>query len=383
MAYDLESLRLIGWCVLSLALIGLAVTEGLSMGAVSLLPMLTTTDSQQSSLIKAVAPSSLANLGWLVVFMLVLFAAWPVAYAVSLASFQPALLLVLLALSLRPVALYFFDAIEHDLWMHHRCKLTAASAWLPAALFGLLIGNVIKGIPFHLESDMQIRFLGDFSGLFNLFSLLVAATGLALLAMHGAVFLWLKTSGQLRQNAKATVVRASVLFVVLFALSGLWITHLEGYHITSEILPNAASNPLAKFVKRGEGLWLDNYEHIPALWVLPALAFAGALAVLALARWDKAYWAMLASSLTVTMTVATFAISMFPFLLPSNISLNSSLTIWDSSASPLTLKLLWSVMIFALPLMALLSRWSFCLSTESAEHVDFVEETQDAGEVLR
>lgn len=383
MTYDLESLRLIGWCVLNLTLIGLALTEGLSMGAIALLPMLATTDGQQSNLISALVPSSLANLGWLIVFILVLFAVWPVAYAVSLASFQPALLLVLLALSLRPLALYFFDVIQHDFWMQHRGKLTAASAWLPAALFGLLIGNVIKGIPFHLESDMQIRFFGDFFGLFNLFSLLVAATGLALLTMHGAVFLWLKTSGQLRQNAKATVVRASVLFVVLFALSGLWITHLEGYHITSEVLPHAASNPLAKFVKRGEGLWLDNYEHIPALWVLPALAFASALAVLALVKWDKAYWAMLASSLTVTMTVATFAVSMFPFLLPSNISLNSSLTIWDSSASPLTLKLLGSVMIFALPLMALLSRWSFCLSKDTVEHADFVDATQDTGEVLR
>ncbi len=374
MTYDLESLRLLWWCVLGLMLIGLILAEGLSMGAISLLPMLATTDRQQSSLIKAVAPSSLANLGWLVVFMLVLFAAWPVAYAVSLASFYPALLLVLLALSVRPVALYFFDAIQHPLWVQHRRKLTAASAWLPASLFGLLIGNIIKGIPFHLESDMQIRFLGDFAGLFNLFSLLVAATGLALLAMHGSVFLWLKTSGELRQHAKAMAIRASVLFVVLFAVCGLWITHLEGYHITSDILPNAASNPLAKFVKRGEGLWLDNYEHIPALWAIPVLAFADALAVLALTKWDKAYLAMLSSSLAVAMTVSTFAVSMFPFLLPSNISLNSSLTIWDSSASPLALKVLLNVALYALPLMAVLSRWSFCLSGIQVESSEPEEE---------
>lgn len=373
MAYDLESLRLAWWVVLGLVLIGLAVSEGISIGVTLLFPMLAKTESERATLAKVIAPTCIANLAWLIVFTVTLFSAWPIAYAISMASFYPALLLVLLALLLRPIALYFFDNVEHALWQQHRHKVVAASGALPAVLFGLVIGNVIKGIPFHLESDMQIRFLGDFGGLFNLFSMLVALTCMALLAMHGAVFVQLRSSAELQLQAKAMVIRASMLFLILFAASGLWITHLEGYHVSSEILPNAVSNPLAKFVKRGEGLWLDNYEHIPALWLIPALAFLGVFAVFLLAKRDKTYWAMLASSLSVTMVVLTFAISMFPFLLPSNISLNSSLTIWDSSASQITLQVLLGIVIFALPLMALLSRWTFCLQvdqTKIAESTD-------------
>lgn len=367
MAYDLESLRLIWWVVLGLAMTGLVLSEGLSIGATLLLPVLVKTDGEWRHLLKHLAPTSLGNLAWLIVFAVIMFSAWPIAYAVSLASFYPLLFLVLLALLFRPLVLYFFDAIKHDSWRQYQRKLLTASGLVPAVLFGVLVGNVIKGIPFHLESDMQIRFLGDFAGLFNLFSMLVAATCLALLAMHGAAFLQLKTAGELQQNAKAMVIRAGVMFLILFAASGLWITHLEGYHISSDILPAAVSNPLAKFVKRGEGLWLDNYEHLPALWVIPSLAFIGTIAVLLLAKWDRVYWAMLASSLTVLMAVLTFAVSMFPFLLPSNISLNSSLTIWDSSASQLSLQVLLGVVVVALPLMALVSRWVFCWSAEDTD----------------
>lgn len=373
MAYDLESLRLIWWAVLGLTMLGLALTEGLSSGVTLLLPMLATKDWERGRLLRIMAPASLGNLAWLIVFVVIMFAAWPVAYAVSLASFYPLLLLVLLVLLLRPLLLYFFDAINCEQWRQYGGKAVAISGLLPAVLLGLLVGNVIKGIPFHLESDMQIRFLGDFAGLFNLFSILVAACCTALLVMHAAAFLQLKTTGELQQNARAMTIRASVLFLVLFAATGLWITHLEGYHISSDILPNEVSNPLAKFVKRGEGLWLDNYEHLPVLWAIPVLAFIGTIAVSLLAKWNKAYWAMLASSLSVVMVVLTFGVSMFPFLLPSNISLNSSLTIWDSSASQITLQALLWVAILSLPLMAVLSRWAFCLSVDDAELIESVE----------
>jgi cytochrome d ubiquinol oxidase subunit II len=88
---------------------------------------------------------------------------------------------------------------------------------------------------------------------------------------------------------------------------------------------------------------------------------------------DKAYWAMLASSLCVTMVVLTFGVSMFPFLLPSNISLNSSLAIWDSSASQLTLQTVEWLAAFALPLMFMVGRWLFCLFAQHPNQVTVTE----------
>ncbi len=362
MNYDLETLRLIWWALLGVIAIGLAICEGLSLGVLLLLPVLANSDSARNSLIGSIAPTSLGNLAWLVAMMTVMFAAWPVAYAVSMASLQPALLMILLALLLRPLALYFADASEHPKWQLYSNKALAMSGWLPATLLGLLLGNLLKGIPFHLESDMRITFLGDFMGLLNLFALLVATTCIALLMMHGATYLLLQQpDSDVQQQAKAAQLRAGVAFLILFALTGMWISHLEGYHISSDIFPNAVSNPLAKFVKRGEGLWLDNYEHIPALIAIPTLAFIAVIASVWLAKIDRAYQAMLASTTAVGMATLTVGVSMFPFLLPSNLSLNSSLTIWDSSASLATLQALLSVSAFALPLLFFYCRWVFCL----------------------
>ncbi len=359
MTYDLENLRLIGWALLTLASIGFAINEGITLGACLLLPTIAKDTQVRHQLIRCIAPTNLVGLAWLTAWVTLLFAAWPIAFAVSLASLKTAFVLIILSLLPRPLLLYFIDASDHPRWQQYGHKILVASGLIPAILFSLLVGNLLKGIPFHLESDMRIAFLGDFMSLLNLFSLLVCACGVALLAMQGAAYLHLHAYGELQRQAKAMLQRSSLAFVVLFALAGLWITHLEGYHISSEVFPDAPSNPLAKFVKRGEGLWLDNYEHLPFLATIPALAFIGAIAVFWLARNGRAYWAMLASTTCVTMTTLTVAISMFPFLLPSNLSLNSSLTLWDSSASQPTLQLLLSVTVIALPLMLVCGRWSF------------------------
>ena len=105
--------------------------------------------------------------------------------------------------------------------------------------------------------------------LFNPFALLTAITALGLLAMHGAVYLQLRTEDEIAERAKEKVFTAAIVTLIGFILTGLWVMRLEGYHVTSEILHGGVSNPLAKFVKRGEELWSDNYEHIPALIAIP------------------------------------------------------------------------------------------------------------------
>ena len=169
----------------------------------------------------------------------------------------------------------------------------------------------------------------------------------------------LRTEAEVYQRCKPVVVASALVLLVLFALAGLWVTHLEGYHITSEIFPNAPSNPLAKFVKRAEGLWLDNYNHVPALWSVPALAFVSGLVTIGLSKFDRPGLAFITSSLTVTGVILTAGVSMFPFLIPSNMSLNSSLTIWDASSSQSTLNTMFWVTVFFLPLVIVYTGWVF------------------------
>lgn len=353
---DYEVLRLLCWGLLGLYAVGFTLSNGLEMGVTLLLPFLQLTELQRRQIAARLAPLSAGNQAWLAALIAVLYAGWPTVYAVVFSSFQNLLLCVMLAVCIRPLGFYFRNSHDHREWLPHWDKALFLSGLLPAAVLGLLAGNLLKGFPFHLSSDMHIAFLGSLAGLFNPFALLVAACSVAMLAGYGAVYLQLHGDAELRLRAKALAQTAIILFLLLFGLCGGWITHLEGYHVTTEIVPDGVSNPLAKFVKRGDGLWLDNYEHEPALWVLPCLAFLAGIGAWALCKFDRAYWAMLTLALALALAVLTLGVSMFPFLAPSNISLNSSLTIWDASASRTALH---GLLIFAGPawlVMALATR---------------------------
>lgn len=361
MNFDYETLRLIYWALLVLAVTGFVICDGLVIGSNMLLPLLAKNDADRQAVIGGIAPTSLGLQAWLVVAIALSFAAWPIAYAVLFSSLQSLLLLMLLAWMARPLGLYFRSTSGNPLWRQNWDKALSVSGFLLASLLGTLCGNLLKGVPFHLDSDMRIFFLGDFWGLFNPFTLLIAAVSLSLLLMYGAAYQQLKCHGEIYSTNKTLVYKAGAAFLILFALAGLWITRLEGYHITSEIFPNGVTNPLNKFVKRSEGLWLDNYEHQPGLWAVPILAFIGAGATLYLTKLNRDHWAFIAAISSVIMAVLTAAVSLFPFLLPSNRSLNSSLTIWDASASHNTLSMLLWISAIALPLLMIASRWAFRL----------------------
>lgn len=361
MTYDLETLRLIAWAVLGLILLGLAIFEGMSLGLLMLIPLIGESIAQRRALTISAAPTTLGSLTWWLTFLSVLFAAWPIAYAVSLRSLQSVFWLMSLTLMLRPVLLYFYDDLGQTVVRPYLDKSLGLCGWLPAALMGLSLGNLLKGVPFHLESDMHIAFLGDTMSLMHLFGALVSITCVSLVLMHGASYCLSRSLGSLQTLARSVQLRAGLGFLLSFAVTGLWITHLEGYHVTSDILTQATSNPLAKFVKRGEGLWLDNYEHEPALIIIPTLAFLSAIATLWLGRSSHHPLSIITSSMTVAMALLTVGVSLFPFLLPSNLSLNSSLTIWDSSASQATLSVLLAIAGIALPLLMIMQRWIFHL----------------------
>ncbi|NOV31321.1 cytochrome d ubiquinol oxidase subunit II [Methylomonas sp. ZR1] len=356
MLLDYEMLRLICWGVLGLFVIGFVLSSGIEIGVSLLLPFLHASEVQRAELVARLAPTSAGNQVWLLVTIGVLFVGWPTVYAATFASFQPLLLLMVLSLFVRPLGWYFRASVTREDSLKKWDKALFICGLLPAALLGVMAGNLLKGVPFHLASDMHIAFLGSFSGLFSPFASLVGATCVALLAVHGAIYLQTHSQDELYQRSKALAMSSGLAFLVLFALAGGWITHLEGYHVSTEIMPNGVSNPLTKFVKRGDGLWLDNYEHEPALWALPALAFVCGIAALVLSRLDRAHWALLASAVMVVMVILTMGVSLFPFLAPSNISLNSSLTIWDASASLTTLSALLCLTGVMLPLMAIATR---------------------------
>ena len=359
MIFDYETIRIIWWAFLGLLLIGFSITGGFDLGIGILLPFVGKNDNERRVILNSIGPTWEGNQVWFVVAGGALFAAWPLAYAVSFSSFYFALLLALFALFLRPIGFDYRSKLESQTWRNNWDKALFIGGAVPALVFGIAFGNLFTGIPFHLESDLRITYLGSFWGLLTPFTLLTGLISTSMFIMHGSIFLQIKTEGDIHQRAKKISLRFILSTLILFAIAGCWIAVMDGYHITSKLQPNSPSNPLLKTVKRMPGLWLDNYGHFTNLWMLPTSAFIGGYITLMLSIFNRPGRAYIFSSITVAMIILTAGCSLFPFIIPSSISFNSSLTVWDSSSSLKTLTLLFWVTIFFLPLIIMYVSWVF------------------------
>lgn len=359
MIFDYETLRVIWWAFLGILFIGFSITGGFDLGVGVLLPFLGKNDDERRVIINAIGPTWEGNQVWFVMSGGALFAAWPTVYAVSFSGFYFALLLTLFALFLRPLGFDYRSKLKSLEWRYNWDRALFVGGFVPSLIFGVAFGNLLIGIPFELTNDMRIVYYGNLWGLLNPFAISVGLVSLSMFLMHGAVYLQIKTDNDVGVRAKKCVLIFTSSTLVLFALLGYWVSFLDGYHIVSEILPNGPSDPLAKFVKKEPGLWLDNYGHLPELWALPASAFIFGIMTVVLSSINKPGGAFIFSSLSIAVIILTAGCSMFPFLIPSSISINSSLTVWDSSSSLTTLNMLFWITLFFLPLIMIYTSWVF------------------------
>lgn len=339
-----ETLRIIWWVLLGLLLIGFAVMDGFDLGAAVLLPFIGKTDDEKRIIVNALGPVWEGNQVWLILGGGAIFAAWPYLYAVAFSGFYLAMFLVLAALILRPVAITYRSKVPHSLWRATADMALFISGLVPSLIFGVALGNALIGAPFRFDDTMRMIYEGNLLGLLNPFALLCGLTSLAMLTMQGGAFLAAKADDPVASRAAAVARRAAFATIILFALGGLWVAFgIHGYVITSTPTPNGPSDPLSKTVAVEAGAWFRNYARYPILIAAPALGFIGtAVAALLLAARRDGF-AFLASSVGVAGIIATVGVSMFPFLLPSSIAPNASLTVWDASSSRLTL----TIMLFA------------------------------------
>jgi cytochrome d ubiquinol oxidase subunit II len=359
MIFDYETLRLIWWALLGALLIGFAITDGFDLGVAILLPFLGKNDAERRVIINSIGATWEGNQVWFVTAGGALFAAWPMAYSVAFSGFYFALLLTLFALFMRPIGFDYRSKLPSQKWRNNWDIALFVGGFIPALIFGVAFGNLLKGVPFYFDNDMRIFYTGSFWALLNPFALAAGLLSVSMLIMHGAVFLQLKTEGDINQRCKKVVTVFAIMTLAIFALAGIWVANIDGYHISTEVFPNAPSNPLAKIVNKESGLWLDNYAHYPVLWGIPGLAFIAGAVTMALSKVGRPGLAFIASSLTLASVILTAGVSMFPFLIPSSSSMNSSLTVWDASSSFATLKIMFWVTVIFLPIVVAYTTWAF------------------------
>ena len=273
-----ETLRLIWWALLGVLLIGFALTDGFDLGAATLLPFAARSDIERRTVINAIGPVWEGNQVWLILGGGAIFAAWPQLYAVSFSGFYLAMFAILFALILRPVAFKFRSKREEASWRNRWDWALFIGGFAPSLIFGVAVGNVLQGVPFRIEEDMQIFYDGSFFGLLNPFALLCGLVSVAMLVMHGAAWLQVKTSGAVAERARRYGITAALTVPVLYLAAGAILAFfLPGYVITSEISTSGVSNPLLKHAVIQNGAWLANYAAHPALWLVPGLGLAGSV----------------------------------------------------------------------------------------------------------
>ena len=358
-----ELLRVIWWLLLGVLLIGFAMTDGFDMGVGALLPFVARTDTERRVVINTIGPVWEGNQVWFILGGGAIFAAWPPLYAVSFSGFYLAMFAVLAALILRPVGFKYRSKRDSATWRSSWDWALFIGGAVPALIFGVAVGNVLQGVPFELTSDLFSRYEGafyaKFFGLLNPFALLTGIVSLAMLITHGAAWLSLKTEGDVAARARAIGTVTGVVTMAGFALSGLWLAFgMEGYAIVGDVVRDGPSNPLYSEVER-TGSWLAAYGVRPWIAIAPVLAFIGmGMAVKGL-RAGREVSTLLWSKLGIFGAISTVGLTMFPFILPSSIDPRSSLTVWDSSSSHLTLFVMLVATVIFMPLILLYTAWVY------------------------
>ena len=358
MPIDYETLRVIWWVLLGVLLIGFAVMDGFDLGVAMWLPWLAKTDLERRVLINSIAPTWEGNQVWFILGGGAIFAAWPTLYAVSFSGFYLAMLLVLLALILRPVGFKYRSKLTHTTWRTCWDWALFVGGFVPALIFGVAIGNVLQGVPFHFDSSLRPFYTGGFFDLLNPFALLCGLLSVIMLAMHGAFFLNVKTQTNIQTRAIRAGRICALLAIVLFIGGGVWLyMGIDGYVLTSNTAHDGPSNPLYKTVIRQTHAWFSNYQIMPVTMLAPIIGLAGAVLAFVLARFARI--AFVCSAASVAGIITTVGVSMFPFILPSSINPEQSLIVWDSSSSQLTLLIMLTGTVIFLPLILIYTAWVY------------------------
>ncbi|MGN6776254.1 cytochrome d ubiquinol oxidase subunit II [Rhizobium sp.] len=357
---DYETLRIIWWLLLGVLLIGFAVTDGFDLGVGTLLPFVAKTDTERRIAINSIGATWEGNQVWLILGGGAIFAAWPPLYAVSFSGFYLAMFAILFALILRPVAFKYRSKRDSAGWKAGWDWALFVGGFVPSLIFGVAVGNVLQGVPFRFDDDMRIFYEGSFFALLNPYALLCGLLSVAMLVMHGAAWLLVKTDEVVAKRARRFGIVAALAVIVLFALGGLvlWID-IDGYRIASAIDVAGPSNPLLKTVEHSAGAWLGNYGGHPWMMIAPALGVVGAAAALLAMLSQREVTVLLFSKLAIFGIISTVGVSMFPFILPSSLDPRSSLTVWDASSSHLTLFIMLVVVVIFLPIVLAYTAWVY------------------------
>lgn len=358
---EYELLKIIWWVLVGVLLIGFALTDGFDMGSMAIMPFVGKTDDERRAAINTIAPHWDGNQVWFITAGGAIFAAWPMIYATAFSGMYWALLLVLFALFLRPVGFDYRSKLENQKWRNSWDWGLAVGGAVPALVFGVAFGNMFLGVPFTLDETVRSTYTGSFFALLNPFALLCGIVSLSMLCAHGGAWLMLRTEGALRQRSAKATFLMGIIFLVTFLLAGAWLYfgNIQGYTLVTPYDTNGVANPLAKQVLVDNPGWFNNYSLYPITMIAPIMGIVGGLILIAGGAGNKAGVSFLGSSIAVTGAILTAGFALFPFLMPSSLNPNHSLTMWDAVSSKNTLTVMTVVACIFVPIILAYTTWCY------------------------
>ncbi|AHF73210.1 Cytochrome d ubiquinol oxidase subunit II [Candidatus Sodalis pierantonius str. SOPE] len=358
--FDYEVLRVVWWVLIGVLLIGFAVTDGFDMGVGMLMRLFGRNDVERRVMINTIAPHWDGNQVWLITAGGALFAAWPMVYAAAFSGFYIAMILVLASLFFRPVGFDYRSKIDDARWRNMWDWGIFIGSFISPVVIGVAFGNLLQGVPFHVDEYLRLYYTGNFFQLLNPFGLLAGIVSLAMFLTQGGTYLQMRTGGDLQVRMRGITQLTALVTLLTFLLAGIWVVNgIDGYTVTSVIDRAAQSNPLHKEVAHQAGAWMANYHAYPGLWIVPALGVLLPLLTIVFSRAGRSAWAFIFSSLTVACIILTAGITLFPFIMPSSTMPNASLTLWDATSSLGTLKVMTVVAIIFVPIVLLYTIWCY------------------------
>lgn len=359
MLFDYETLKIMWWLIVGVLLIGFAIMDGHDMGVCTLLPFIGKNDEERRLVINTIGPHWEGNQVWFITAGGALFAAWPMVYATAFSGFYWAMIAVLWALFFRPVGFKYRSMVKDQRWRNAWDWGLFVGSFVPAVVFGVAFGNLFLGVPFSFDKTLRSTYTGNFWQLLSPFAILCGLVSATMLIMQGGTYLSHRTEGVIQTRAIRYTMLSAIAMAVLFVGAGFWVQTLDGYVITSTIDPAGLPNVLGKDVAVQSGGWMSNFATYPIAWAFPALGVLMALVTVLLLKMGKTLTAFVSSSIAVLGVIMTAGVALFPFVMPSSTFPNSSLTIWDSVSSHLTLMIMLYAVVIFVPLIVVYTSWAY------------------------
>ena len=321
---DLQSSLEFGWFTIFVLLItGYAVLDGFDLG-VGMLHLFSKSDVERRLMLNSIGPVWDGNEVWLVTAGGALFAGFPDVYATLCSAFYIPVMLLLSGLIFRAVAIEFRSKQPMAWWRWMWDIFFCFASFLIAFILGLIMGNLIRGIPL----DASKEFIGTIFDLFNPYALLVGFFTTALFTMHGAIYLMMKTEGELHERLRGFVNPSIIAFIMLYA-----ITTFATLIYMPHMIENIQERP---------------YFFLVAL--LNMFAIANIPRCIHLGQDGRAF---ISSAINIICLLALYAIGTYPEVIrASNDPANLSLTLFNSASSVKTLKILMLMAIIGVPMVA-------------------------------